>query len=43
MLAAGRSNNRMGTARLEALCPGVPPLQDAVAAALRRMAARAAR
>lgn len=41
VLAAGRSNNRMGTARLEALCPGVPPLRDAVAAALRRMAARA--
>ena len=39
VLAAGRSNNRMGTARLEELYPGVPPLRAAVEAALRRMAA----
>ena len=40
LLAAGRSNNRMDTSRLERLCPGVPCLRSAVEAALRRMARR---
>ena len=39
LLAAGRSNNRMDTRRLQEMYPGVPTLRAAVEAALRRMAA----
>ena len=43
VLAAARSNNRMDTARLQRLCPGVRSLRDAVRAALERMARRRGR
>ena len=35
ILASGRSNNRLDTARLEALCPDVPGIEEAVIMALR--------
>lgn len=41
VLAADRSNNRLDTARLEAMFPGVRPIREAVAAALRSYAAAA--
>ena len=42
LLAAGRSNNHMDTARLVARYPQVRPLRAAVVAALQRMASRRA-